>query len=52
MSDKAVRQHYALATGGGQDKAPAKTSAPGYAKGGSTGKGAGNSYGKGGKPRK
>lgn len=34
MSDQAVRQRYKIATGGGLDKAPPKTSNPGFARGG------------------
>lgn len=36
MSD-ATRQHYDLATGGGQKTEPAKTSSPGFKKGGRVG---------------
>lgn len=54
MSDQATRQHYDIATGGGEKKTPAKTAGtPGFKKGGTVRKQAGGStYGKGGKTRK
>lgn len=51
MSDQAVRQRYRLATGGGQNSPPPKTSNPGYRSGGTVKKQAGGAcYSKGGKP--
>lgn len=53
-SDQAVRQHYRLATGGGQSPdAPKTPGKPGFKRGGTVKKSAGGSmYKAGGKPKR